>query len=128
MSGAAQYLLGLYIVEQRDSPPVSSGDVAALVGRSQPTVTQMLRKLESDGLVTYEPYEGATLTETGRDRASDLHETYVTLSWFFRSVLDLNDHESEALEMAGLIDAEVANRLTKILPYDAGTPHSEETT
>ena len=127
MSGAAQYLLGLYIVEQRDSPPVSSGDVAALVGRSQPTVTQMLRKLESDGLVTYEPYEGATLTETGRDRASDLHETYVTLSWFFRSVLDLNDHESEALEMAGLIDAEVANRLTKILPYDAGTPHSEET-
>jgi DtxR family Mn-dependent transcriptional regulator len=127
MSGAAQYLLGLYIVEQRDSPPVSSGDVAALVGRSQPTVTQMLRKLESDGLVTYEPYEGATLTETGRDRASDLHETYVTLSWFFRSVLDLDDHESEALEMAGLIDAEVANRLTKILPYDAETPHSEET-
>ena len=117
MSGAAQYLLALYIVEQRRDPPVSSGDVATLVGRSQATATQMLQGLESDGLATYEPYEGAALTEAGRDRAASLHETYVTLSWFFRSVLDLEEYEAEAMEMAGLIDPEVAERLTTLLPY-----------
>ncbi|WP_251343220.1 metal-dependent transcriptional regulator [Haloplanus halophilus] len=119
MSGAARYLLALYIVEQRRDPPVSSGDVADLVGRSQATATQMLQGLAADGLVTYEPYEGAALTEAGRDRAADLHETYVTLSWFFRDVLDLEDYEAEAMEMAGLIDPEVANRLTALLPYEA---------
>lgn len=118
MSGAARYLLGLYIVEQQEQPPVSSGDIASLVGRSQATVAQMLRKLESEGLIEYEPYEGASLTEAGRDRAADLHETYVTLSWFFRSVLDLTEYESEAMEMAGLIDPEVASRLTTLLPYE----------
>jgi DtxR family Mn-dependent transcriptional regulator len=118
MSGVARYLVGLYILEQRESPPISSGDVATLVDRSQATVTQMLRRLESEGLAEYEPYEGASLTEPGRARAADLHETYVTLSWFFRSVLDLTEYESEAMEMAGLIDPEVATRLTTLLPYD----------
>jgi DtxR family Mn-dependent transcriptional regulator len=123
MSGTAQYLLALYIAEQRGSPPVSSGEVADLVDRSQATATQMLQDLETDGVLTYEPYEGATLTDAGRARAADVHETYVTLSWFFRSVLDLEAYESEAMEMAGLIDPAVAERLTELLPYEpAPTP------
>jgi DtxR family Mn-dependent transcriptional regulator len=68
--------------------------------------------------VGYEPYEGATLTDAGRDRATDLHESYVTLSWFFRSVFDLETHESEAMELAGVIDPSVADRLTTVLAVE----------
>jgi Mn-dependent DtxR family transcriptional regulator len=68
--------------------------------------------------VGYEPYEGATLTDAGRDRAANLHESYVTLSWFFRSVLELKTHESEAMNLAGAIDPSVADQLTTVLPAE----------
>jgi DtxR family Mn-dependent transcriptional regulator len=78
----------------------------------------MLQRLDDEDMVSYEAYEGVTLTDAGRTRAAELHESYVTLSWFFRSVLDLEDHETEAMEMAGVLDPSVADRLTATLPVD----------
>lgn len=133
MTRTAQYLLALYIAEHRSSPPVSSGRVAELVDRSPAATTEMLQRLEADGLVDFEPYHGVTLTAAGRERAAGLHETYVALSWFFRDVLDLDAHEREAMEMAGLLGSDVADRLVRLLvggddgldgddPIDGGAP------
>jgi DtxR family Mn-dependent transcriptional regulator len=121
MNGGSQYLLALYIAEQGDSPPISSGAVAEALDRSPPTVTERFQRLDEEGLVRYEPYEGATLTPEGEAAAKDLHETYVTLSWFFRSVLDLDDHEAEAMELAGAVSPDVADRLAFALP--GGNPN-----
>jgi DtxR family Mn-dependent transcriptional regulator len=118
MSGTDQYLLAIYIESQRGETPVSSGTVADRLDRSAPAVTEMLQRLDDRGLVTCEPYKGATLTTAGHNRAAELHDSYVTLSWFFRSVLDLKTHESEAMEMAGVIDPSVTERLRTILPVD----------
>jgi DtxR family Mn-dependent transcriptional regulator len=118
MSRVDLYLLAIYIESQRGVSPTPSGVVADRLDRSTPSVTEMLHKLDERGLVTYEPYDGATLTAPGRDRAKRLHESYVTLSWFFRSVLDLDTHESEAMELASVIDPSVADRLVDVLPTD----------
>jgi len=118
MSAPSQYLLGLYVAECREATPVSPGVVADLVGRSPATVIEAFRQFKDEGLLVYEPYEGATLTESGRVRAAELHDTYVVLSWFFRSVLDLDDYETEAMEMAGAVSPAVASRLTSVLPYE----------
>jgi DtxR family Mn-dependent transcriptional regulator len=118
MSGVDKYLLAVYIESQRGGSPVSSGAVADRLDKAAPSVTTMFQRLDERGLVTYEPYEGVALTTAGRDRAEQLHESYVTLSWFFRSVLDLETHESEAMEMAGVIGPAVADRLTTVLPVD----------
>ncbi|SFR65272.1 metal-dependent transcriptional regulator [Halogeometricum limi] len=118
MSGPGQYLLGLYIAEHRDAPPVSPGVVAEMVGRSPATVIEVFRQLAGEGLLDYEPYVGATLTDAGRRRADALHESYVTLSWFFRSVLDIDDHETEALRMAGVVSPDVTRRLASTLPFE----------
>jgi len=118
MSRADQYLLAVYIESQRSGAPVSSGAVSDQLDKSPPSVTEMLQRLDDRGLVTYEPYEGATLTNAGREQATDLHESYVTLSWFFRSVLELETHELEAMELAGVIDPRVADRLTTVLPVE----------
>lgn len=118
MSRGDQYLLAVYIESQRSGVPVSSGAVADRLDRSPSSVTEMLQRLDDRGLATYEPYAGATLTDAGRNRARDLHESYVTLSWFFRSVLELETHESEAMELAGVIDPSVADRLTTVLPVE----------
>ena len=118
MSGADLYLLAVYMESQRGEPPVASGVIADRLDKSQPSVTEMLQRLDDQGLVVYEPYERATLTDAGRERGTDLHESYVRLSWFFRSVLELESHESEAMELAGVIDSSVTDRLTTVLPVE----------
>lgn len=123
MTGRTLYLLGLYILENREAPPVTPGDVAEMFGRTPATVIETFREFEDEGLLTYEPYEGATLTETGRERARSLHESYVTLSWFFRSILDIDDHETEAMEMAGVLSPDVADRLAATLPIPRDGGH-----
>ncbi|MDS0260986.1 metal-dependent transcriptional regulator [Haloarcula sp. S1CR25-12] len=121
MRGAPQYLLAIYITQHRQDPPIPSGAIAEMLDRSPAAVTEMCQRLGEKGLVTYEPYEGVTLTESGRERAMTLHETYVTVSWFFRGVLELDDYESEAMEVAGLVSPAVAERLADTLPHpDSG--------
>lgn len=118
MSGADQYLLAIYIESHRDDSPVPTGQLADRLEKAAPSVTEMLKQLDENGLVTYTPYKGARLTDSGRERATELHESYVTLSWFFRSVLDLETHESEAMELASIIDPTVTDRLAATLPDD----------
>ncbi|WP_231186575.1 metal-dependent transcriptional regulator [Haladaptatus sp. DYF46] len=118
MKGTTQYLLALYILAHREDPPISPGAVAELLDKSPASITGMFQRLDDEGLISYEPYEGATLTETGRERAATLHESYVTVSWFFREVLDLDAHEEEAMELAGFLSPTVAERLAATLPCE----------
>ncbi|MFA1612297.1 metal-dependent transcriptional regulator [Halobellus rubicundus] len=111
MAERSQYLLALYIAEHRESTPVSSGTVADLLGKSTATTTETFQRLADDGLVEYERYEGARLTDEGRERAAELHETYVALSWFFRTVLDLDGYETEARRLASSVSADVSDQL-----------------
>ncbi|SDK17669.1 metal-dependent transcriptional regulator [Natronorubrum texcoconense] len=115
MTGGPQYLLVVFLVERRDGPPVSSGAVADALGRSPAATTEMLQRLESRGLVTYEPYDGATLTDEGRATAAELYEAYETLSRFFRDVLELEEYEREAMELAGAVSPTVIDRLESTL-------------
>ena len=126
MSRASRYLLVIYIAEQQDSEPVPPGGIADAVGRSPSATTEMLQRLEKRGLVTHEPYEGATLTSDGREVAEELYETYATLSRFFEDVLELDDYEKEAMELAGDISPIVAERLASTLLLDVDTPPPED--
>ena len=103
MSRTALYLLAVYIESQQGDTPVSSGAIADRLDKSPPSVTEMLQRLDEQGLVVY--------------------ESYVTLSWFFRSVLELETHESEAMELAGVINPSVVDRLTTVLPVEEQHPN-----
>jgi DtxR family Mn-dependent transcriptional regulator len=118
MSGRSQYLLALYIAQHHESEAVSPSVVAEKVDRTPATVIEGFHQLGDEGLVTYEPYAGVELTDSGREVAAELHETYVTLSWFFRSVLELDDYEAEAMELAGIVSPDIARRLATTLPCD----------
>jgi len=80
MSRAAQYLLAMYILGHQEDPPIPTNSVAETLDRSPATVTETFQRLDEDGLVEYEAYNGVTLTDAGRERAGELHETYVTIS------------------------------------------------
>jgi Mn-dependent DtxR family transcriptional regulator len=126
MSGAPQYLLVIYVAEERDSSPVAPGEIADAVGRSLSATTEMLQRLEERGLVTHEPYEGAVLTPDGRETAEELYETYATLSRFFQDVLELDDYERAAMELAGSVSPVVVERLAStLLPETDTTPPAD---
>ncbi|MBV0901340.1 metal-dependent transcriptional regulator [Haloarcula salina] len=126
MIGEPQYLLVIYRAEKEAEPPVSPGHIADALDRSPAAATEMLQRLESRGLVTYEPYQGATLTDEGRATAADLNETYQILLRFFRDVLDLDDCEAEARQLTGTVSPTVADRLASSLLGDAGAARENE--
>ncbi len=63
-----EYLEAIY-KEQSKEAPVSTSFLARDLGVSQPAVTDMLRNLESRGLIDYKSTKGATLTNLGMKRA-----------------------------------------------------------
>ncbi|WP_459193204.1 metal-dependent transcriptional regulator [Halosimplex sp. J119] len=121
MSAVPQYLLALYVLSHRGSPPLQTSDVADLLDRSHPSVTEMFKRLDEDGFVDYEPYRGVSLTETGRERAAAFHETYVTVSWYLRDALEVESPESRAIELAAVLGPDIAERLAAELPTETDT-------
>lgn len=118
------YLKETYTLQLEHSQ-VTTSMLADRIGHSPPTVTGMLKKLASRNWVTYEPYQGVTLTKSGRAAALEvirhhrLLETYLTralgIPW------DRVHEEAEKLEHAlseyleGLID--------EYLGHPASDPH-----
>jgi len=75
------YLEAIYVVNTAKGY-VRVKDVAAQLSVSCPSVTEMLRKLVSLRLITYEKYGGILLTEKGAMTAravKDRHDTLVSL-------------------------------------------------
>ena len=113
MSNRFQYLLVVYVAAQRRGEPISPGYVAEKLDRSPAATTEMLQRLESEGLLTYEPYEGVTLTAEGRAGGEELSEQYAIFRAFFRDILEVDDPEQEAMELAGSVSSLVTDRLVE---------------
>lgn len=119
MTDASQYLLACYLGARDVGEPVPPGYVADELDRSPAVATETLQRLETRGYLTYEPYEGATLTDRGRETAVELYETYAVLSAFFRDVLELDAPEREAMELAGNVSSLVTERVAETLLEEA---------
>ena len=131
MTDAPRYLLAIYLAtrEGGETEPISPGYVADELDRSPSTATETLQRLESQGYLDYESYEGVTLTDRGREAAADLYERYVVLSAFFRDVLELADPEREAMGLAGSVSSVVTERVAEtLLEGDGAGPIGESVT
>ena len=117
MTDAPQYLLVIYraIRETDGDEPIAPGYVAEELDRSPSTATETLQRLEARGYLEYEPYEGVTLTDRGREMGAELYERYVVLSAFFRGVLELPEPRREAMELAGSVSSVVTERVAETL-------------
>lgn len=131
MSMVNHYLLTVYELTETAGEPVSTGRIASSVGRSPAATTEMVQRLETQGLVDHEPYEGVRLTAAGRDRASELFDRYETVCRFFDEVLDIDDHRREAAAVVGTVSPAVVTRLeaTLLAPTQSGgSPGADEST
>lgn len=57
-------------------------DIAEKLGISQASVTNMVQRLDSEGLIVYEKYRGLTLSESGQALARQIAVRHVVLTDF----------------------------------------------
>lgn len=122
---SADYLKAIWILGREGS--VSTGDLAAHLGVTAPSVTGMLGKLRSLNLVTYERYRGAQLTEAGRVQALRLLRRHRLIETFLIDYLgyswDEVHEEAEAMEHA--MSDRFTERLAEKLGQPAFDPHGD---
>ncbi len=122
MNTAEQYLKAIYVVQQVGDGPASTGDLADALEVSPASVNEMVGKLSERGLVDHEKYEGATLTDEGRERARQALQTYCIIERFLYNVLDVEEFRREARELESVIDDTVAERLDTIIDREPQCP------
>ncbi|QZA87571.1 metal-dependent transcriptional regulator [Salinarchaeum sp. IM2453] len=115
MNTTNQYLKAIYLAQELDDGAASTGTLADLLEVSPASATEMIGKLESEGLVRHEKYKGAQLTEEGEERAQTALETYCIIQRFLRNVLEVEDYKGEARALESVIDETVADRLDTII-------------
>ena len=115
MNTANQYLKAIYLIQEREEGPASTGAIAEMLDISPASANEMIGKLESDGLCNHEKYKGVDLTEEGIVRARDALQNYCIIERFLIEVLAVENFREEATQLEPVIDETVAERLDTII-------------
>lgn len=116
---AEDYLKTIYRLQDRDSSAASSA-IASAMGVKPPTVTAMLQRMDDDGLVQYESYQGARLTERGEKHALKVLRSHRLLELFLTE--ELGYEWSEVHEEADVLEHYLSERLVGRLDVLLGSP------
>ncbi len=115
MNTANQYLKAIYLVQEREEGPASTGAIAEMLDISPASANEMIGKLESNGLCHHEKYKGVDLTEEGILRARNALQNYCIIERFLIEVLAVENFREEATQLEPVIDETVAERLDTII-------------
>lgn len=111
-----EYLEAIYSFNEKGETAKNT-DLAEKLRVSPPSVTQMIKKLADEGLVTYEPYRGVALTGKGTAHAQRVVRKHRLLERFLYDFLRLSKdkvHE-EACRLEHSISDEATAALCKAL-------------
>ncbi len=115
------YLSLLYVLE-RDDEPVVGARLAELIGVTPPTVTNTLKRMVRDGLITMD--EGGThLTEMGWQSARTVMRRHMLTEWMMVGMLPWSKLHLEAHSLEHAISAEAEAALLEKLGYPQTCPH-----
>jgi DtxR family transcriptional regulator, Mn-dependent transcriptional regulator len=122
-SSVGDYVKAIW--EIAGSEAASTKDVADRLSISSASVTNMFTRLREKGLVEYERYHGASLTQAGHAEALRLIRRHRLIETFLMQQLgysweDVHD-EAERLEHA--VSDEFTDRLAKLLGHPVRDPH-----
>ena len=118
------YLKAVYTVADA-SPPVTISKVAEYMGVSPPSSYEMLKRLESQGLLSSGTEQGYRLTPDGLQAATRVVRRLRLAERLLTDVLrlDLPDVYEEACKMEHIISPRVEARLVEVLGDPATCPH-----
>ncbi len=121
------YLKAIYVLQTERGPPVATSAIADYLGKTPPTVTSMVEKLESRGLVEREKYKGVELTEEGETVALEVIRHHRLIEAYLAEHLDYDwsevHDEADALEHH--ISEEFERRVAAALGNPEVDPHGD---
>ena len=124
-ASVGDYLKAIW--EVGGSGAASTKDVADRLSVAPASVTNMFARLQEMGLAKYERYQGASLTEVGREEALRLLRRHRLIETFLLEHLEYSweevHEEAERLEHA--VSDEFTERLTEFLGHPARDPHGD---
>ena len=122
MNTADQYVKAIYLLQEMENGPASTGALADMLNVSPASANEMIGKLEGRGLAEHEKYKGVRLTDEGIINAREALKTYCIIERFLANVLDVAEFRAEARELEPVIDETVAERLDTIIERNAECP------
>jgi DtxR family Mn-dependent transcriptional regulator len=118
------YLKALYQLHG-DQRPVPTRELAQRLGISSPSVSEMVTRLSSQGLVEHDRYRGQQLTREGRKVALELVRHHRLLEMFLVQVLGYSWDEvhDEAERLEHVISERMEQRIFELLGRPELDPH-----
>ena len=130
-----EYLKVIWDISEYGGQTALPGEIARRVGQKSSTVSEAIKRLASQGLVTHEPYSGITLTEQGNAMAVQMVRRHRVLETFL--VRALGYTWDEVHEDADLLEHAVSDRLLERMeehlhhpthdPHGDPIPHADGT-
>lgn len=122
-----EYIETIYVLEQRNGR-AQTGMIAAHLGVKPPSITEMLQKLEREGLIHYELYNGATLTGSGKKMARELMQKHRIIANLLEILgIDRELAEVDACQIEHHVSPETLKRLKQFVEFarnDSATTES----
>ena len=117
-----EYLEVIYLLEKRNDQ-AKTGEISSELDVKPPSVTEMLRKLEKEGYLEYERYEGVRLTNSGKNIAKNLMESHETIADFLEIIgVEKEQAELDACELEHLISKKTLRKLKKFIEFIDDAP------
>ncbi len=117
------------LLAQQETPAVriSTGRIATALSVAPATVTSMLKALSSGGLVSYEPYSGASLTEAGNELALHVLRRHRLVELFLVRVMgmDWSEVHAEAELLEHSVSDSLIRRMDEMLGFPEVDPHGD---
>jgi DtxR family Mn-dependent transcriptional regulator len=121
------YAKAIHALSTREPGPVSTSALAERLDVSPGTVTAMLKRMDTIGLVRHEPYRGVELTEAGERMALEVIRHHRLLESFLAEALgmpwDRIHDEAEVLEH--YISEDLEERIAAALGDPRHDPHGD---
>lgn len=121
------YAKAIHALADRQRGPVGTSALAERLGLSPGTVTSMLKRMDSLGLLRYEPYKGVELTASGERLALEVIRHHRLIESYLAEALgmpwDRVHDEAEVLEH--YISEELEQRMAAALGDPSHDPHGD---
>ncbi len=122
LSATIQDYLSLLYVMERDGEAVVGSRLAELLRVTPPTVTNTLKRMTRDGLITMDK-SGTHLTEAGWQAARVVMRRHMLMEWMMRTTLPWSKLHSEAHHLEHAISAMTEAALLEQLGHPQTCPH-----
>lgn len=115
------YLSLMYVLE-RDKEPVLGVRLAELLNVTPPTVTNTLKRMVRDGLITMDK-NGTRLTKAGKQSARTVVRRHMLTEWMMARMLPWSKLHEEAHNLEHAISSQVESALFEEMGHPQTCPH-----